>query len=75
LDAVVAAFAAAPVSNPDTQGGIRLHVLIDEDLPEQASISFQGANSGFDAIKRGAPVNPCGSGHFGTIANRRMRTV
>ncbi|MFO0836084.1 MAG: hypothetical protein U0638_14020 [Phycisphaerales bacterium] len=34
IDMVVAAFEAAPHSNPDSQGGIRLHVVVDEtDVP------------------------------------------
>ncbi|HYH10632.1 MAG TPA: Ig-like domain-containing protein [Thermoanaerobaculia bacterium] len=70
IQQVITAFASAPVTNPDGQTGIRLHVLIDENLTEQATVTFTGAASQFDAIKRGSPVNPCQSGHFGTTADR-----
>jgi hypothetical protein len=67
---VVAAFANAPVANPDGVNGINLHVLIDESITEQTPISFLGVNSGFDLIKRGPTGDPCSGGHFGTSADR-----
>lgn len=55
---VVAAFAAAPVGNPDGTTGIRLHVIVDEQaIAHNAQFSFQpcapaaaGAPD-FDAVK------------------------
>jgi hypothetical protein len=67
---VVAAFANAPVTNPDGVSGINLHVLIDESITEQTTISFQGTSSDFDLIKRGPAGDPCSGGHFGITADR-----
>lgn len=70
IDFVVTAFASAPVTNPDGTNGITLHATIDESIPEQPIISFNGTNSGFNAIKLGSPPSPCGAAHFGTVADR-----
>lgn len=35
-DIVVARFASAPVSNPDGSQGIRLHIIIDDEIPNSA---------------------------------------
>lgn len=48
VPAVITAFANAPVSNPDTNAGINLHVTIDEPIPHQNSITMWSA---FDALK------------------------
>ena len=71
---VVTAFANSPVTNPDGNTGVTLHVLVDESLPEQALISVDGANSDFNKIKLGMPRNPCGNAHFGTVADRSNAT-
>lgn len=71
---VVTAFANAPVANPDGVTGITLHALIDESIPEQALISVDGANSDFNKIKLGMPRSPCGTAHFGTVADRSNAT-
>lgn len=75
---VVTAFAAAPVTNPDSVNGITIHNLVDESVPEIASTRFSTRDAGplddFDDIKLGEPANPCGTGvndgHFGTAADR-----
>lgn len=75
---VVTAFAAAPVTNPDAVNGITIHNLVDESVPEIASMTFStrvtGPQNDFDDIKLGEPANPCGTGandgHFGTSADR-----
>lgn len=69
IQAVTNAFAAAPVSNLDGTTGIRLHVVVDEEIAEQNPMAWGTAGSGFDALKRGAPAGPC-TGHFGTTAER-----
>jgi hypothetical protein len=38
--AVITAFARAPVSNPDGQDGIYLHVLLDDNLPHHRFMNF-----------------------------------
>lgn len=70
IDRVETAFANSPVTNPDGQTGIRLHAFVDEAITEQTPITFLSLVSGFDAIKRGNPVNPCASGHFGRQQDR-----
>lgn len=40
LDRVVDAFAAAPVSNPDGEDGIRLHYVIDDAIPRTPGREF-----------------------------------
>jgi outer membrane protein assembly factor BamB len=47
-DDLVAAYAAAPVTNPDGTTGIALHVFVDEALPHNDVISYfpAGPNSG-----------------------------
>ncbi len=46
--AVVAAFANAPVSNPDNSNGINLHPIVNEQIPHQNSIQLWAA---FDSRK------------------------
>jgi hypothetical protein len=48
VDAVVAAFKAAPVSNPNGTSGINLHVFVNEQIPHTTSITMW---SGFDSLK------------------------
>jgi len=67
---VIAAFASAPVSNPDSTTGINLHVLLDESLTEQTPISFEGSPSDFSQIKMGTSGDACSDGHFGTTTDR-----
>lgn len=83
LEAVTAAFANAPVSNPGRVPGIALHLLVDEALPETSEILFYERGPGdaddFEDLK-GGKSNPhilkeqCSTGatngHFGTIAER-----
>ena len=71
---VVTAFANAPVTNPDGTTGIVLHALIDESIPEQSLITVDGENSDFNKIKLGSPRSPCGTAHFGTVADRGNTT-
>ncbi|HYR29408.1 MAG TPA: Ig-like domain-containing protein, partial [Thermoanaerobaculia bacterium] len=69
IQSVTNAFAAAPVSNPDGTTGIRLHIVVGEEIAEQNPLVWGAAGTGFDAIKRGAPAGPC-TGHFGTPTER-----
>lgn len=85
LQAVIDAFAAAPVENPDRKTGINLHLvgaqgLIDEPVWEIENIRFDA--SGVDVnpdgtiedIKYGLTKNSCGAGlfdgHFGMRSDR-----
>lgn len=82
VQAVVDAFAAAPVTNPAGGNGITLHAIVDDSLPEINSIIFvnrgSGANDDFIDLKLEGngvtPGNLCGTGvndaHFGTVADR-----
>jgi hypothetical protein len=54
---VIQAFNLAPVSNPDGDSGINLHVFIDEALAHADNITWQG----FDQLK---------AAHFGTASER-----
>ncbi len=73
--ALTAAFAAAPVSNPDGQPGIRLHIQLDEQAVSHNNVlAMQGctaaASAGvpdFDIVKSGNSGTP---GHFGTASER-----
>ncbi|MGQ0600238.1 MAG: hypothetical protein ACT4QE_00920 [Anaerolineales bacterium] len=72
LQDVRAAFAAAPVTNPDGNNGITLHTMTDESLPEIAAIWFDsraGANNDFNDLKLGAAADAC-DGRFGTALER-----
>ena len=62
LQAVVSAFATAPIANPDGVNGINLHIFVDESIPEVNSILFDTRGPGvlddFDDLKNayfGAP--------------------
>ena len=79
LNAVTAAFANAPVSNPSGPDGITLHAMIDEGIPEIPVLPLWfarllGPLNDFDDLKLGNPINPCGTGaadgHFGRLADR-----
>ncbi|MEZ4701661.1 MAG: NosD domain-containing protein [Rhodothermales bacterium] len=80
LDLVAAAFARAPVTNPNGKTGIRLHLIKDEAIAEITPLAMFGEGfeappaGAFDDIKYGKPVNPCGSGaadgKLGTAAER-----
>ncbi len=66
LDPVIAAFANAPVGNPDGSTGIDLELLIDEtNLPLSSWGTLPWPS--FDAIKNGVGLLP---GSFGTPAER-----
>ena len=68
---VVAAFAAAPVANPDGVSGITLHIVTDDTLPDVPGIalSFPVTGGSFDDLKLGDPVVLC-DGAFGTEEER-----
>jgi streptogramin lyase len=70
---VIAAFADAPVSNPDGASGVRLHALLDEVVPTIAPVVFlsrpTGTANDFDDIKLGDFWTSC-DGRFGTAAER-----
>ena len=54
IEAVIAAFANAPVPNPPGGGGngITLHIDVDQAIPHQQVLNFTGTNGGkFDAVK------------------------
>jgi hypothetical protein len=76
LPSVVAAYADAPVSNPDGTDGVRLHALLGEALTTVAGVRFHdrgpGAEDDFDDFKLGGPA-PC-DGRFGTPAERTGAT-
>ena len=70
---VTAAFAAAPVANPDSTSGIRLHAMLGEVVPTYASVCFSNctdfpAPASFQGLKSGGPAE-C-DGYFGTPAER-----
>lgn len=69
MESVKAAFANAPVSNPDGTTGIRLHYFVDEAIPETTPLAWGTLGTGFDAIKRGVPAGDC-TGRFGTSGQR-----
>ncbi len=79
LGNVVAAFAKAPVKNPDGTSGINLHLLVDEEvdvvdgvvLDEKAVLDY----ANFDHTKYGtksvtSSTTSCEKGWFGTKADR-----
>src|SRR5581483_274336 len=81
---VAAAFAVAPVPNPDLTTGINLHISpdganasqgYDEAVPELEPLRFNAsavavAPAGtFDQLKNGSAALPC-DGAFGTVAER-----
>lgn len=80
LERVTDAFDNAPVSNPDGEQGITLHLVRDEAVPEHNPIYMEeeqrdeadGDATSFYAIKHGQ--DKCGTdpddGHFGTVENR-----
>jgi len=79
LQDVVAAFAAAPVTNPVGGNGITLHAMTGEALREIEPIrSFgnpgPGAADDYQDLKLGNPANACGNGptdgRLGTAADR-----
>lgn len=73
LGDVVAAFAAAPVTNPGGPDGITLHPMLDEAIPEVVDVLFEtngsGAMDDFNDLKNGNVPGPC-TGRFGTAAER-----
>ncbi|MFC7132674.1 MULTISPECIES: choice-of-anchor D domain-containing protein [Salinibaculum] len=73
LPAVVAAFAAAPVDNPDGSTGITIHPMVDEAMPEVTPIRFDEDNTStttqFSELKWGPQGTTC-EGYFGTAAER-----
>ncbi|MFB6183768.1 MAG: PKD domain-containing protein [Haloarculaceae archaeon] len=77
LDRIEAAFADAPVDNPDGDPGVDVHLQVDEAVPENRMLDFSASNGydlgEFKQIKYGD--DRCGTGphdgHFGTEAERR----
>jgi len=81
INRVEQAFDDAPVSNPDGDNGINLHVTVDESVRELEHIEFSSSvpnsvtpDGTFDELKFGSPTNRCGTGssdgHFGTESER-----
>jgi hypothetical protein len=60
---VINSFARAPVTNPDGTTGIRLHVLVDEQIPHQSTINDL---AGLATIKKS---------RFGTFAERNTDII
>jgi hypothetical protein len=71
LNAVKAAFAAAPVANPDGVQGITLHIdaTAAESIPHVPFIDLS-TGGGFDALKLGTDPLCARDGYFGTKAER-----
>lgn len=53
---VVAAFAAAPVANPNGLDGIALHVEVDEQIPHQNDLDLWGDFDSLKAARFGSPL-------------------
>lgn len=82
MQRVRTSFNIAPVGNYGGTGGIVLHTLVDEELPEVAAIEFKnrrpGSQDDFEDFKFGSnggtAGTPCGltptDGHFGTQSDR-----
>ncbi len=76
LDAVSAAFANAPIPNPDGSTGIHLHLMVDEAVPEISPLKMDSVDpkltvapaGTFDQIKNGTLANP--KGYFGLAFDR-----
>ncbi len=81
VDAVVDAFANAPVPNPDGSTGITLHVDIDDAIPHQNFLSLDcGFGTSFDTIKADpayfGPTNPRRfSHHYAIFAHRQAAST
>ena len=70
LDDVVAAFANAPVPNPDLVNGVKLHLLVDElDVPHVAMWP-NPSEATFNAVKLTDVSGTSLNGYFGTEAER-----
>ncbi len=79
MGGVIAAFANAPVKNPDGTTGIKMHILIDEEVTEVNGTALTGTDelepTDFDLTKFGtksvtATTTSCEKGWFGTKADR-----
>ncbi|QPV64684.1 PKD domain-containing protein [Halosimplex litoreum] len=74
LDRVEAAFADAPVDNPDGETGVNVHLQVDDAVPEDRVLDFGGSfdMSEYFAIKYGDDRCSTGDdgGHFGTTDDR-----
>lgn len=64
LDRVEKAFADSPVTNPDNATGVRLHVLVDEEVPHVNMITFTTTAAGF------LPFQSIKAARFGSVAER-----
>jgi parallel beta-helix repeat protein len=75
VDDVVDSFADAPVENPSGNEGIDLHVVVDDEVPENQYLSLHGGNDAvspnatFSDLRTGDNDAPCG-GVNGTAAER-----
>ena len=74
---VIVAFANAPVSNPDGSTGIRLHVLVDEEMPHTDRTALvpctpapAAGDETFDHLKFGVNTGTTVKGYFGTFVER-----
>jgi PKD repeat protein len=69
---VVAAFANAPVSNPDGHTGVNLHVQVGESIPEIALLEMW---ADFDTLKSnrfGKPTERSDANHASILAAKRL---
>jgi len=77
VNAVIAAFANAPVTNPDGSTGISLHVEVDDAIAHQNFLALGcGFGSSFDAVKADpanfGPTNPRRfTHHYAIFAHRQ----
>jgi hypothetical protein len=64
-------FANAPLTNPDSKRGIKLHVLVDEQIPHQATTDVAGLqtikNSNFGTVAERSSTN-----HVNIIAAKKL---
>ncbi len=82
VQAVVAAFAAAPVANPNGINGIALHVDVDDAVPHQyfMSVGCGFGDAAYDAVKSNpaffGPANPRRFAyHYAIFAHRQGATT
>jgi hypothetical protein len=81
VDAVIAAFANAPVTNPDGSMGITLHIEVDDTISHQNFLSLGcGFGTTFDAVKADpanfGPNNPRRfTHHYAIFAHQQASTT
>jgi hypothetical protein len=72
---VIAAFAAAPVQNPDGSTGITLHVDIGEQLPHKSSLVLVPCTAPHAVDADTADFDQLKAANFGTAAERAAGTT